>query len=344
VSGGILHAVEKYPLKLATFKRDYVKIEQWNKEQGNEVESPEAKRIIGAQALENANRRIMMNQNIISGTLRTTQGWMYRQGGVGKLGYYMSKVIFPIATVPSNYTIRTARAWGGLGEFAVRAMVGVAKEEKMSADNIDKMLFAFKQGLPGAALGILAYEVPNLFTSDDKHKFYVNGWEVPNWLQHHPYVLTAKLYSEAKNEWEKHNDIGKAALKVWIETMREVPYLNDQTIGALDSPKKLQSYLTGLVTSFGQPQFLKDIAEMTDKDNLTFKSFWLESGEQRKAAEDEGGLEYIWQTYEKGVPGLRQNVDVNKPTSNKPSYLQTTKTSKPSYLQNSKKNKPSYLK
>jgi len=263
---GKLHGVEKYPLRKSDFAKNFIRLENWYRREGYDTSDPAIRKLIGAMAYDKANYRIMMNRNFLSNTLRDAQSMMLRRGTtMGKIGYYVSKVMFPIISVPTNYTIRTARAWGGLGEFTAR----VIKDGygKMTPEQAESAVLAFKNGLPGIGLGIMVLST-GLIDVDDKDDMYVGGWKVPRYLTHHPHILAVKLFAEAKHAYKKKGAYEAIATPV-IKTVQETPYLSERTLGILDSPSKLKTYIQNLVISFTQPQLIKDVASFIDPTDQT---------------------------------------------------------------------------
>jgi hypothetical protein len=272
---GKLHGAEKYPLWRSTFNKYAQRLTDYYNKEGRDVSDPGIQKIIEAQAAEKADQRIMMNKNKLSTLLKVTQAWMRPNL---KAGYYISKFLFPIVGVPTNYTIKTARSWGGLLEFAWRIRGGF---EKMSPEDADKALVAFKNGLPGAALGIMALST-NWVSVDEKKKFKIGGWEIPKWLTHHPDLLVLKLYAEAKNEfgkvpkwikdpdeqetWKRTHNFIPSAESILLNTIHETPFLDNRTMDMISNPQKLNQFLENFGTSILTPQISRDIAGFMDKE------------------------------------------------------------------------------
>jgi hypothetical protein len=257
---GKLHGAEKYPLRLADFEKNYVRITNWYDREGFDVTDPSVKKLIGAAAYEKANFRIMMSKNFLSGFLKNAQGFMMRsKSPMGKIGYYVSRVLFPIISVPTNYTIRTARAFAGMFEFAIRTSLGF---KEMDANELDMALTCFKQNLPGLALGAMVMST-NVVEVDDQDDLYIGGMKIPKWMTHHPQIFIMKLYAEAKKGFQKKN-LGETIADVPIKIMKETPYMADRVTDLIGNPKKLQNFGENLIISFTQPQLLKDVASMID--------------------------------------------------------------------------------
>jgi hypothetical protein len=309
---GRLHGVEKYPLWKATFDKTATTLLKHYAETGQDITDPGVKKIIDAQAAEVANKRIMMNQNWMTKLFSKLQ--MSAKKDVLP-AYYLMKFLFPIVTVPTNMTIKTARGLYGVGEFAGRLAIGF---NKMTPEQSDKALAAFKDGLPGLAIGIMALST-NWLTVDDKKKLIIGGWKVPDWMQpilHHPDVAVIMMYAEAKNEFNnkvpkyitdpeeqadyrmKHN-LTNAVGSVALNTLHETPFFNNMTTDLLDSPDKLENYLSNTASSLFVPQLARDIASMTDP-----------SKESRTPTD-------LKERFEVGIPGLRENVPTKSEAKDK---------------------------
>jgi hypothetical protein len=309
---GKLHGAEKYPLWRSTFNKYAQRFTDYYHKEGRDVSDPGLQKIIEALSAEKADQRIMMSKNKLSTLLKVTQSWMRSNF---KVGYYISKFLFPIVGVPTNYTIKTARAWGGLLEFAWRIKGGF---EKMTPEDADKALVAFKNGLPGAALGIMALST-NWVTVDEKKKFKIGGWEIPKWLTHHPDLLVLKLYAEAKNEfgkvpkwikdpeeieaWKRTHNFIPSAESILLNTIHETPFLDNRTMEMIGSPEKLNQFLENFGTSILTPQLSRDIASFTDREKKieSIKDFFT-LGEQKRKPES------FTEQLKMGFPWLREQV------------------------------------
>jgi hypothetical protein len=269
-SGGSLHGVEKYPLWKYTFDKTTTRLlNHYAQQLGvDALEDPALRKSIDAFAADVANRRILMNQNPLTSWLKMNQQYFYRHGTGGKIAYYATKTIFAIVNVPTNIARAEARGVSGLAEFAIRTHMGFKSLEKMSPEDCENSLFAFKQGLSGIGMGIGLALASNTVTYDPKtHKTYVLGWELPNWMQHHPQIAIVVLCAEAKAEYgSKHGNLLTATEAMGLGIARSVPFLDDRTIGMLDSPSKLNTFVNNLAISFMEPQLMKDIASWTDPD------------------------------------------------------------------------------
>ena len=293
-SGGTLHGAEKYPLWKYTFDKTANRLLKYHALRGADISDKGLLKLIDAQSADMANRRIMMNKNWITGTLRNVQNHLYSNYGVtGKVAYYTTKVLFPIITVPTNFAVKMTRSTAGLFEFAVRASKGV---EKMTPQECDMALLAFKEGLQGTGMAISLALLTNSVTYDEKtHKLKILGWEIPNWLAHHPDIAVMKLFAEAKNEFNKKNGTLLTAIEsIPLNILQELPFIDDRTMGLVDSPSKFNRFMTNMIISFVQPQMMKDIASWTDKDY---------SDRQAKT---------FWERFLMGVPGLSKYVPLKK--------------------------------
>jgi hypothetical protein len=290
---GTLHGAEKYPLWKFTFDKTANKLLKFHAIRGADLEDKGLLKLIDAQAADVANRRIMMNKNILTDFLKHVQQHLYNNyGWRGKTGYYISKVLFPIVTVPTNFAAKMVRLTSGWGEFAIRMSKGV---DNMTEDDANKALLALKEGLQGTGMAIGLALASNTATYDKKtKKFYLLGMEVPNWLAHHPDIAVVKLFAEAKAEFNsKNGNLLTAAETLPLEITKEVPFLSDRTLGMIDSPAKLNYFLQNLALSFVEPQMLRDIASWTDKDY---------SERHAKTFKEHAQL---------GVPGVSKNVSTD---------------------------------
>ena len=244
---GRLHGAEKYALWRSTFNKYAVKYTDYFYKEGRDVKDPAMQKTIEALSAEKANQRIMMNQNVISGILRTAQNYMYQHNF--KTGYYIAKFLFPIVNVPTNMAIKQARAVGGVLEFGARISQGL---EKMTPENCDKALVAFKEGLPGAGLGIMVLTTNWISMNKDK-KMEIGGWEPPDWMQHHPDIQVLKLYAQAKQEYAKKIDLYSATMTIGFNIIHEIPFLDNRTIDMIGDPAKFKRWGYNAIASASTP-------------------------------------------------------------------------------------------
>jgi hypothetical protein len=234
---------------------------------------------------------------------------MYNSGtNTGKAGYYVSKLLFPIVNVPTNIAIKTLHSAVGMAEFGAKALSGF---KDLRPEEQDKALMYFKEGLPGLALGVIA--LSNKDTKIDKnHNFYFCGVKVPKILEHIPWILSTRLYAEAKMAYGKKNPHDtfvektvKGLAAAYIDFEQSIPFLNSELIGGKDI-KAIETYLETMVTSF-IPQGLADITKFTDPrtGKVDWEKFFKGATKTYKPRN-------IKERFETRIPGMSKKVPVKK--------------------------------
>jgi hypothetical protein len=144
-------------------------------------------------------------------------------------------------------------------------------------------------------------------------KMEIGGWEMPNWMQHHPDIQVLKLYAMAKESFQKvpkyikdpedmeaykqdHN-LANSVESIALNTIHETPFLDERTLGITSSPDKLNRFLSSFASSIFVPQIARDIQGLTDSEKRKPSSF----------------IEQI----EAGIPGLSKNVPTEKEAEQK---------------------------
>ena len=103
--------------------------------------------------------------------------------------------------------------------------------------------------------------------------------------------------------------------------IHEIPYLSDRALDLLDTPDKFNAFTQNLMLSLVEPQLLKDIASMTDKERLTLYTFWMEEPPKRYPDKKSGYLREMYERAKLGIPGKygRESVAL-KPLTEKDTY------------------------
>lgn len=192
---GELHAALKAPVKRAEFTRSLLRRIEQGAAQGRDVTSPAALAEMGAQAYQDANRAIFMEDNAVAQLWTRATASLTRpeaSGGAKTVGYLM-KAALPVVRVPTNIVAQTLEYAFGSVTGSVRAAAvlrrGVEGLPPAQADVIARQL---KRGSLGAAVLALGYAAPKLVGGFYSGKRDPNDVEagavggVPRVLLHHP--------------------------------------------------------------------------------------------------------------------------------------------------------------
>lgn len=159
---GHIHSAFKQPVKAAEFERAMANRLAFKAKQGADISDPAVIHATALEAYEDANRAILMQDNLPSkmfrGAIRTTE----QNGPAGKVVAGALRIVFPITRVSSNFLAEGVGEYGGVNaaartvQLGWRAIMGKAVSD-LSPEQSDAIMRSYKKG--STALGLFGASV-----------------------------------------------------------------------------------------------------------------------------------------------------------------------------------------
>jgi hypothetical protein len=287
-----------------------------------------------------------MNSNkavqVFKSGLRTLE--MSKEGDniSGKILGAFTRTNFPIVRVPSNlvsetfnYTFGLPR---GLIEIGIRNISQLFYKkgiEDISPEAADRLFRALKKGAVGTVLGIIGYTSADMiggyYNPMDKKKtgdvkwgsMRIGDWDAPLWMLHSPPMETLQFYATLRKVHDYYNskrednsplvyDIPTGLKRSSIGLIEQTPFMQEpvDVVKMFAERDQADIWAAEYVNGMLNPQISQQIARSTDKDPLTWESFWKEEPIKRKATG-------VKETLEKNVPGLRETLPTEEEANRK---------------------------
>lgn len=311
------------PEKTQELKDEYAK---WD------ITDPDVMERINKLSLEHGKWGILMNDNKFVDSFRR---WADARGFWG----FLVRSEMPIIKIPVNYVSRAFAYKYGL----IRAMVGKGKWESKEGDKSFPGLFeiiakgtkdltpqqadllgkALNIGTMGAAFFAMGYMMRKNIKQNDDGSYDIFGIHVNKNFAHSPELESLFSGAETGNTFD--SDKNK---KNWLESYvqadidiaKKSPFTSMLKYGfvpnlagafLLKDESKIQSKVTDAVakklTDMFVPGLVKQSASAMDVPGKNFDIFSHPTNRWPKGSD----LERFWQTFELGIPGLRQNVPLS---------------------------------
>lgn len=159
---GHIHSAFKQPVKAAEFERAMANRLAFKAKQGADISDPAVIHATALEAYEDANRAILMQDNLPSkmfrGAIRTAE----QNGPAGKVVAGALRIVFPITRVSSNFLAEGVGEYGGVNaaartvQLGWRAIMGKAVSD-LSPEQSDAIMRSYKKG--STALGLFGASV-----------------------------------------------------------------------------------------------------------------------------------------------------------------------------------------
>jgi hypothetical protein len=358
-----LHMAEKVFASRPEYYRSIEKEAQWAIRNGLNPQDPKVQSQILARSYMNGLRAQLMQPNIPSKILSTTNQWLESVGRTNKIGQIQEPVVgyaarairtgirtlFPITRVPFNYAnealsynpvggaakgalrigpeaYRTLRSKGfgkGVIDLAQQGMSNMPPE---AADAAKRALVKGAVGIPFALIGWYNYKNIGGYYQPGQRKegdvpfggLRIGGYDIPRALVHNPLFETMHFFATMRRVYEGDKDGGDlthAAGAALQGTVEETPFLDvPQRIGkAMENKAGVRNMAGDIARSAVVPPDVQRIAAMSDSaEPTTVGQKALQIAGLKDVKTVKRSPQGFGQTFEMGVPGLRQRVPLNE--------------------------------
>ena len=318
-SMGRLHTVIKVMPKRAEFFRSFAKIADWYERNGHDVNDPRVQAQIAAESYVEANRAILMNDNMVTTGYTAVLNHFKRQDNAGAAAFaLMTEVEFPIVKVATNFADEVASYTAG----GLRAIPGLTKAalkgiDALSPKEADFIMRNLKKNTLSALLasavfsGVLKITFAGNYQRGEKRdstelkagEWAINGVKMPTAIGHIPIFEAMQVYQTAFNAAEASRlkgdsqaanitaGIGQGAYSV----LEHIPFVGTTTKDAesFATPEGRQKWFTKLAISLLVPPDASSVARYFDNDT------------PRQPRSSKELLENV-------IPGMRQNIPINE--------------------------------
>lgn len=313
---GQLHGALKVAPKRAEFFRSFEKRIENAINKGVDVSDPTVQSAIASDAYLDANRAILMQDNMVTDLYRqmiTSLESKAKESTSAKIGATTLKIVFPIVKIPTNFVLETTSyAGGGFKALAkIIANKGIENINSKDADYIIRNLKKQSMGLLLLSVGFVnADSIGGYYQTGEKRKkndveaggLRLFGWDVPHWMLHTPALEAIQMGATLRRTIDfyskKHKEgiIAQAAFASSVGLLGQVPFFDEPIrIGeAARSTKSAAKFSGDLARSMIVPPDVEKIAKYLDKDKKGHPI-------KRKA---DGFLDEI----KSGIPYLRKDL------------------------------------
>jgi hypothetical protein len=347
---GNVHGMIKAPVVRAEYARSFEKRTEFYANHGIDVTEPAVLLKIHNEAYQDAQRAIFQQDNkfvqMWNTALRQLEQPSKTTGRVSlgaKAAQSALKTLLPIVKIPTNivaegfnHALGTEIGAAKLVGIALRGAMenkkttgslklGKAFEEgvkQLKPEEADMIMRHLKKGSVGKAimlLGFLAsqsvggFYQPGQRRRDDDVKpgtVRIFGVNIPSWALHNPAVEQLQMgatiarvaYSKLRHRDRDTQGIPAGVMAAALGLVEEVPFLSmASNLHKLFTPGERMDYLGELARSRAEPQFIQWMAQQGDR-----ASYLPPSEVRQRKPED------FTQEMEMGIPGLRQNVPLNR--------------------------------
>lgn len=295
--------------------------------------------MIGAKAYADAQRAILMGDNVAVGIYRAmlhmmknagAKGSATRLGGAGaaRIGEYL----FPIVKIPTNFVAEVG-SYGGGGAKALIQVIAAKGLKNLTPDQADYIMRNLKKQTIGAALLAIGY-----FNSDSIGGYYqpgdekdkdrqehgslrIFGHEIPRYLVHNPAMemlqIGATIRRVAEGKRKGQGSVGAGAFEAVKGLVGEIPFF--------DQPFRLAQKMTTINSAAEKAgEMARDFVLPPDVQRwakITDKTVPQSTGESVKEllgiGDHEPSIKRKPQTFTEaimtGIPGQRQKVPDKAP-------------------------------
>jgi hypothetical protein len=324
---GNVHSMLKAPIKRNEFTRSFRKRIDAAAKQGVDVQDPLVQMEIGTKAYEDANRSIFMQKNAIHDAWKRalsrfeevdkTTG--HKSGGNVALGA-AARTVFPVTKVPLNIAAESLESV--VGGITGSYKLGKAYRQGMESlppEQADLIYRHLENGSLGAALLLMGYFFPNVLggfyqrgtkrPKDDVKpgNARIGGLNVDKKYLESPLAVVSQLgatirrVSDSKLRKRDRNTQGfsEGAMAGALGLADAIPFIKESLdVAKAYNPAERDQFFAELAKSRIEPQLIQQIAEYLDKND---------KGEKIKRKPRNPT-----ETFEAGIPGLRQNVPITQ--------------------------------
>ena len=311
---GNSHGMIKEPVRQAVYARSLRLRSEAAIRSGLNIQEPAVQMSIVSAAAADANRGILMGDNVISKFLnRVIIRSLENSNVVGTTALARTmEFLMPIVNIPTNIAIFQSRLTLGVPEAMLRLANAAKKGElKNGAVNLSEheaknISNAFSAGVGGTILAAYAWTHPEMFGGNfDAPKnnkglkageIEILGTKLPGWLNHTPELYFLNTVASARRVYDRYyaHDTkapGNAALEALLFTtaapVKELPFI-DTWLRLFDPNKSWGQKTGGMARDAIVPGALTYTMNAMDKNPRVPKTFLQE--------------------LEMGIPGLHQTV------------------------------------
>jgi len=311
---GNSHGMIKEPVRQAVYARSLRLRSEAAIRSGLNIQEPAVQMSIVSAAAADANRGILMGDNIISKFLnRVIIRSLENNNAVGTTALARTmEFLMPIVNIPTNIAIFQSRLALGVPEAMLRLANAAKKGElKNGAVNLSEheaknISNAFSAGVGGTILAAYAWTHPEMFGGNfDAPKnnkglkageIEILGTKLPGWLNHTPELYFLNTVASARRVYDRYyahdpKAPGNAALEALLFTtaapVKELPFI-DTCLRFFDPNKSWGQKIGGITRDAIVPGALTYTMNAMDKNPRVPKTFLQE--------------------LEMGIPGLHQTV------------------------------------
>ena len=291
---GRWHGALKNMAKRSEFFRSLQKITEWHLANGYNVADPATVEMIAGLAYVEAQRAILMQDNVVVSAYKAGLATLRHHGSAGKITSGMLNILLPIVKIPTNWAAEvTSYVAGGpkaLGTFIFAG--GFKNKGKVGPDVADAIMRALvKQGV-GMAIFMLGYyfsdEIGGFWEPGEKRKttdvkaggMRVYGVNIPRWALHTPALemlqigatvaRTEKHFvekAEKHPEKEQGSPYKESALATVRGVVEAVPFFEQplRVAGSIRSTDNLSKWSNEMVESLLVPPDLRKVSKGMDQ-------------------------------------------------------------------------------
>jgi len=318
-SMGRIHSILKVMPKRAEFYRSMQIIAESYAREGHDLNDPKTQAMVAAESYVEANRAILMNDNLIVSAYKAFLGTFKRADNKGASAFALAvETEFPIIKVATNfadevlsYTAGGLRSIPGLTKAALKGIDALSpKEADFILRNLKKNSLS---ALMASAVfsGALGLTFGGYYTRGEKRdpadlgpgEWAINGKKMPGFASHIPLLESMQVYQTVKNAYQaaKFKGQGEASSiaggvgQAAYGMMEHIPFVGttSRDLVAFETPEGRQKYFTNLAISLILPPDVGALARTMDNDTPRAPTTAAES------------LKNV-------VPGMRGDVPLNE--------------------------------
>ena len=318
-SMGRLHSILKVMPKRAEFFRSQEMIAEAYKRDGHDLNDPKIQALVNAEAYVEANRAILMNDNLVVSAYKAMLNTFKRADNKGASAFALAlETEFPIIKVATNfadevlsYTAGGLRAIPGLTKAALKGVDSLSpREADFILRNLKKNSLSALVA-SGVFSGALSVTFGGYYVKGEKRdpadlgagKWAINGKEMPAFVGHIPLLESMQVYQTIKNAYEAGQFKGESKTAsvagglgqaTW-GLAEHIPFVGTSVrdFAAWETPEGRQKYFTNLAISLILPPDVGALARTLDKDTPRTPSTSAES-------------------VKNVIPGMRGDVPLNE--------------------------------
>ncbi len=318
-SMGRLHSILKLTAKRAEFFRAQEYIAEAYLREGQDLNDPRVQALVNSEAYIEANRAILMNENLVVSSYKAMLNTYKRADNKGASAFALAvETEFPIIKVATNFADETlSYTAGGLRSIPGLTKAALKGIDALSPKEADFILRNLKKNSVSALFasaifsGALPITFGGYFTKGEKRdpndlgpgEWAIAGKKMPSFASHIPLLESMQVYQTVKNSYEasQFKGEGKAASVVGglgqaaYGMMEHIPFVGttSKDLIAFETPEGRQKYFTKLAISLILPPDVGTLAKAMDKDTPRTPSTSLES-------------------VKNVIPGMRGDVPLNE--------------------------------